>query len=103
MRYDKKDAETMPARHTVFLDATDMERAAIRYVRFMAENLEHGVKAPPSDSAVLSLATSREQDHMLIWHTHMWIMIDYAVNEYRLFFRTEEHSDDMLVFPSTEE
>ncbi len=35
--------------------------------------------------------------------TTMWIISDYAVNEYRLFFRTEERSDGMLVFPSTEE
>ncbi len=33
----------------------------------------------------------------------MWIVSDFAVNEYRLFFRTAEHSDDMLVFPDTEE
>ncbi len=35
--------------------------------------------------------------------TTMWIVSDFAVNEYRLFFRTAEHSDDMLVFPDTEE
>ena len=35
--------------------------------------------------------------------TTMWIVSDFAVNEYRLFFRTAEHSDDMLVFPNTEE
>ena len=33
--------------------------------------------------------------------TTMWIVSDD--NEHRLFFRTEEHSDDMLVFPDTEE
>ena len=36
-------------------------------------------------------------------HTAMWIVSDYDANEYRLFFRTEEDSDDMLVFPSTQE
>ncbi len=35
--------------------------------------------------------------------TTMWIISDFAVNEYRLFFRTAEHSDNMLVFPDTEE
>ena len=35
--------------------------------------------------------------------TTMWIMSDYVANEYRLFFRTEEHSDTMLEFPSTDE
>lgn len=70
MRYNKKDAETVPAKHTVYLDATDMERAAIRYVRFMAENLEHGVKECPTDSAVLVLGSPRaEEDHRLVWHT----------------------------------
>jgi hypothetical protein len=34
--------------------------------------------------------------------TTMWIISDFAVNEYRLFFRTPEHSDDMLVFPETD-
>lgn len=69
MRYEKRDVATVPAKHTVCLDAADLERAAIRYVRFIAGNLEHGVKASPTDSAVLSLATSREQDHKLVWHT----------------------------------
>lgn len=70
MRYEKKDAETMPAKHTVYLDATDMERAAIRYVRFMAGNSEHGVKASPTDSAVLALGSPRDElDHKLVWHT----------------------------------
>ena len=31
----------------------------------------------------------------------MWIVS--GANEYRLFFRTEEASDDMLVFPSTDD
>ncbi len=35
--------------------------------------------------------------------TTMWIVSDFAVNEYRLFFRAAEHSDDMLVFPYAEE
>jgi len=35
--------------------------------------------------------------------TTMWIVSDYGANEHRLFFRTEEHSDSMLEFPSTEE
>jgi hypothetical protein len=35
--------------------------------------------------------------------TTMWIMSDYAAKEYRLFFRTEEDSDNMLEFPSTSE
>jgi len=35
-------------------------------------------------------------------HVKMWIVSDYAVNEYRLFFMTEEDSDDMLEFPSTQ-
>jgi len=35
--------------------------------------------------------------------TTMWIVSDYGANEYRLFFRTEEHSDAMLEFPSTED
>lgn len=70
MRYEKKDAETMPAKHIVYLNATDMEKAAIRYVRFMAGNLEHGVKASPTDSAVLALGSpDSENDHRLIWHT----------------------------------
>ena len=36
-------------------------------------------------------------------HIAMWIVSDYAVNEYRLFFRTDEDSDAMLEFPSTDE
>ena len=35
-------------------------------------------------------------------HTQMWIINDYAANEHRLFFRTDEESDDMLTFPSTQ-
>ena len=35
-------------------------------------------------------------------HTAMWIVSDYAVNEYRLFFRTDDESDTMLEFPDTE-
>ena len=35
--------------------------------------------------------------------TEMWIVSDFAVNEYRLFFRTSEDSDSMLEFPATEE
>ncbi len=31
--------------------------------------------------------------------TKMWIVSDYAVNEYRLFFRTQDESDGMRVFP----
>ena len=35
--------------------------------------------------------------------TTMWLISDFGANEYRIFFRTSEHSDNMLVFPSTEE
>ena len=35
--------------------------------------------------------------------TVMWIVSDYGAKEYRLFFRTQEHSDDMLQFPSAED
>jgi hypothetical protein len=35
--------------------------------------------------------------------TEMWIVSDFAVNEYRLFFRTPEHSDAMLEWPSTDD
>lgn len=34
--------------------------------------------------------------------TMMWIVSDYAANEYRLFFRSEEDSDAMLEFPSSD-
>ena len=32
----------------------------------------------------------------------MWIVSDFAANEYRLFFRTDDESDTMLEFPDTE-
>jgi hypothetical protein len=35
--------------------------------------------------------------------TAMWIVSDFAANEYRLFFRTPEDSDAMLEFPSTDD
>mgnify|MGYP001056428289 CR=1 FL=1 len=35
--------------------------------------------------------------------TSMWLVSDFEANEYRLFFRTAERSDNMLVFPDTEE
>lgn len=71
MRYDKKDAETMPARHTVCLDATDMEKAAIMYVKHMwAQGWEEALMACPTDSAVLSLGSPKDEyDHKLVWHT----------------------------------
>ena len=34
--------------------------------------------------------------------TMMWIVSDFVANEYRLFFRSQDDSDDMLVFPDTE-
>ena len=35
-------------------------------------------------------------------HTAMWIVSDFAVSEYRLFFRTDDESDAMLEFPDTD-
>ena len=35
--------------------------------------------------------------------TAMWIVSDFAVNEYRLFFRTQDESDSMLEFPDTDD
>jgi hypothetical protein len=35
--------------------------------------------------------------------TTMWIVSDFAANEYRLFFRSAEESDGMLVFPGTDD
>ncbi len=35
-------------------------------------------------------------------HVKMWIVSDYAVNEYRLFFMTEDDSEGVLEWPSTD-
>lgn len=69
MRYTKKDAETVPAKHTVYLDAADMEKAAIMYVRHLWGECEE-IKSSPTDTAVLALGSPKdEQDHRLVWHT----------------------------------
>ena len=69
MRYDKVDAQAVPAKHTVCLDQTDMEKAAIMYVRHLWGECEE-IKSSPSDTAVLSLGSSEnERDHRLVWHT----------------------------------
>jgi hypothetical protein len=36
-------------------------------------------------------------------HTSMMIVTDYAINEYRLFFMTEEDNDNLFVFPEYDE
>jgi len=35
-------------------------------------------------------------------HDAMWIVCDHGAREYRLFFRPEEESDDMMEFPDTD-
>lgn len=35
--------------------------------------------------------------------TCMWIVSDFAVNEYRMFFRTPERSDSILEFPDIDD
>jgi len=70
MKYDKVDAQVMPARHTVGLNAADMEKAAIMYVKHTWAQGEEGLMACPTDSAVLSRGTvETEQDYKLVWHT----------------------------------
>ena len=52
---------------------------------------------PRPDMKFMAEEPATERDTM------MWIISDFAVNEYRLFFRTPDDSDDMLVFPSLDE
>ena len=33
----------------------------------------------------------------------MWLVSDFAAGEYRIFFRSPEDSDNMLVFPETDD
>ena len=63
---------------------------AAHWKRTFEDNPRPGMRFMVEDPA-----TSRD--------TTMWIVSDFGGNEYRLFFRTEEHSDDMLQFPSTDE